>query len=209
MTAKQVTHHLHKNDLEYDVDFGDSVAIDTEAMGLNNLRDRLCLIQLSAGDGTVHLVQMTQGSDYHAPRLKKLLEDPKVIKIFHYARFDVAILQHYLGANIAPLYCTKIASKLSRTYTDRHSLKALCQALLGVTLDKESQASDWGHPDLTEKQLAYAASDVLYLHQLKRVLDELLERDGRLELAHRCFQVIPTYATLELSLFNPTELFSH
>lgn len=200
--------HFHKNDLEFALDCTNGVAIDTEAMGLNNHRDRLCLVQISTGDGTCHLVQIEKGQT-SAPRLQKILNDPKILKIFHYARFDVGLLKHTLGVTCAPLYCTKIASKLSRTYTGSHGLKDLCWHLLGVELSKESQESDWGQPDLTEAQLKYAATDVLYLHQLKAKLDTMLARENRSDLAQKCFDFIPTCTDLELHHFAPNSLFSH
>src|SRR5580704_3466658 len=177
---------LHKGDLPDTLDLGSLVAIDTETLGLNPFRDRLCLAQLSAGDGICHAVQFAAG-DYAAPNLKRLLTDPKVTKLFHFARFDIAMFRRYLGVDCKPIYCTKIASKLVRTYTDRHGLKDLVRELLGVELSKEQQSSDWGASDLTEKQLAYAASDVAHLHRLKEVLDGMLVREGRTALARSCF----------------------
>jgi len=203
-----MTFHLHHNDLEWDIDFGSSVAVDTEAMGLAINRDRLCVVQLSAGDGTAHLVQFAPGM-YDAPRLRKVLGNPKIEKIFHFARFDVAILQKYLGVVAAPLFCTKIASKLARTYTDRHGLKDLCQDLLDVQLNKETRTSCWGQETLTEAQLTYAAQDVLYLHQLKKLLTPLLKREHRWDLAKACFDFIPTVATLDIDLFDPCFILSH
>lgn len=200
--------HFHKNDLEFDLDCTNGVAIDTEAMGLNNHRDRLCLVQLSTGDGTCHLVQIDKGQK-KAPRLQKILNDSKILKIFHYARFDVGLLKHTLNVTCTPLYCTKIASKLSRTYTGSHGLKDLCWHLLGIELQKESQESDWGQIDLTESQKKYAAGDVLYLHQLKEKLDVMLIREDRLHLAEKCFDFIPTCTDLELQHFIPNTIFSH
>jgi ribonuclease D len=171
----------HEQDLPPGLDFGSSVAVDTEAMGLNPLRDRLCLVQLSAGDGTCHLVQFRHRR-YDAPNLARLLTDPAVEKMFHFARFDLAILHHYLGVMCQPVYCTKIASKLARTYTDRHGLKDLCQDLLGIELSKEMQSSDWGEADLSAEQLSYAANDVLHLHRLRERLDAMLARERRLDL---------------------------
>jgi ribonuclease D len=188
---------LHKDDLPAGVTFTGSVAIDTETLGLNPHRDRLCLIQLSAGDGKAHLVQIRQGISA-APRLKALLADEGVLKIFHFARFDLAALSHHLGVMPRPVFCTKIASKLTRTYTDRHGLKDLCKEVLGVELSKELQSSDWGAPTLSNEQLGYAASDVLHLHKLKAALEKLLEREGRTGLADACFRFLPARAELDL-----------
>ena len=199
---------LHKNDLPSGLDFGDIIAVDTEAMGLNNKRDRLCLVQISSGDGTAHLVQLAAGS-YDAPNLKKLLGDKSVMKIMQYARFDVAIIKEYLGVDSTPVYCTKIASKLARTYTDRHGLKELCRELAGVDLNKFQQSSDWGNDVLTQEQLEYAASDVLYLHQIKDKLDIMLEREGRTELAKACFDFIGTRADLDLQGWIDLDIFTH
>ena len=199
---------LHKNDLPAGLAFGSSVAVDTETMGLRPQRDRLCVVQLSAGDGTAHLVQL-DGSDWSAPNLKTLLANPAVLKIFHFARFDVAALRHALGVNTAPIYCTKIASKLARTYTDRHGLKDLCGELLGVELSKQQQSSDWGAEKLTDQQRHYAASDVLYLHALKAKLDAMLQREDRAALAETCFQFIATRARLDLAGFEDTDIFAH
>src|SRR4051794_41200653 len=183
-----MTVHFHEEDLPSDVRFADGpIAVDTEAMGLVPGRDRLCLVQLSDGGGHEHLVRFPKGSDYAAPNLKALLSDPNRLKLYHFARFDVGILQAYLGIIAAPLYCTRTASKLVRTYTDRHGLKDLVRELLSVDLSKEQQTSDWGAPELTEKQLAYAANDVAYLHRLKEALDKMLLREGRVELAQACF----------------------
>ena len=179
---------LHKNDLPAGLAFGSSVAIDTETMGLRPHRDRLCVVQLSGGDGNAHLVQF-DGKDWSAPNLKALLADPAVLKIFHFARFDVAVLVHHLGVITAPVYCTKIASKLARTYTDRHGLKDLCGELLGVELSKQQQSSDWGAEKLTDQQRHYAASDVLYLHALKAKLDAMLAREDRQAYAQACVPV--------------------
>jgi ribonuclease D len=200
--------HLHKGDLPTSLDLGAIVAIDTETLGLNPNRDRLCLAQLSAGDGVCHAVQFA-ANDYAAPNLKKLLTDPKVTKLFHFARFDIAMFRKYLGVDCQPVYCTKIASKLVRTYTDRHGLKDLVRELLGVELSKEQQSSDWGAADLTEKQLAYAASDVAYLHQLKNALDAMLAREGRSHLAKACFDFLPTRAELDLEGWGETDIFAH
>lgn len=199
---------LHKGDLPAKVSFGKSVAIDTETLGLKTGRDRLCLVQLSAGDGEAHLVQL-DGQDWSAPNLKALLGDPKVLKIFHFGRFDIAVLERYLGVRVGPVWCTKIASKLVRTYTDRHGLKDLCSELLGVDLSKQQQSSDWGAAKLTQQQLAYAASDVLHLHRLKDRLRAMLERDGRMALAEACFAFLPQRARLDLAGFEDMDVFSH
>ncbi len=199
--------HLHKGDLPADLDFGKSVAVDTETLGLNPNRDRLCLIQLSAGDGNAHLVQFDGA--YEVPRLKALLADPDVLKIFHFARFDVAVLEKYLGVETAPLYCTKIVSKLVRTYTDRHGLKDLAAELLGVEISKQQQSSDWGAKELSQQQLAYAASDVLHLHALKDKLDAMLDRDNRREFAEAAFKFVPVRARLDLAGFGEDDIFSH
>ena len=200
--------HLHKGDLPDGLDLGPLVAIDTETLGLNPNRDRLCLAQLSAGDGVCHAVQFA-GGQYAAPNLKKLLADPKVTKLFHFARFDIAMFRRYLGVDCKPVYCTKIASKLVRTYTDRHGLKDLVRELLGVELSKEQQSSDWGAGELTEKQLAYAASDVAHLHALKTILDTMLAREGRTHLAKACFDFLPTRAELDLEGWEETDIFAH
>ncbi len=199
---------LHKGDLPANVTFTGSVAIDSETLGLNPHRDRLCLVQLSGGDGNAHLVQF-DGKDYSAPRLKALLVDSKVLKIFHFARFDVAVLQKYLGVTTSPIYCTKIASKLVRTYTDRHGLKDLCHELLGVELSKQQQSSDWGAENLTDQQRFYAASDVLHLHAMKAKLDMMLDREGRRAFAEAAFGFLPTRAALDLAGFPEDDIFSH
>lgn len=199
---------LHKNDLPPGVSFGAAVAIDTETLGLKPHRDRLCVVQLSAGDNTAHLVQF-DGGNYAAPRLKALLTDPAVLKIFHFARFDVAVLKRYLGVDTTPLYCTKIASKLVRTYTDRHGLKDLAAELAGVELSKQQQSSDWAARDLTQQQQAYAASDVLHLHAIKSKLDQMLERDGRTALAEAAFRFLPARADLDLGGFEDMDVFAH
>jgi ribonuclease D len=206
MTAPQPT--LYRGDLPPGLSFGSSVAIDTETLGLKPQRDRLCLVQLSAGDGSAHIVQLN-GTDWSAPRLKALLTDPGVTKIFHYARFDVAVLERYLGVVTTPIYCTKIASKLVRTYTDRHGLKDLCGELLGVELSKQQQSSDWAADPLSAQQLAYAASDVLHLHKLKAALDTMLARQGRTEFAQACFDFLPVRAGLDLAGFDDIDVFSH
>jgi ribonuclease D len=199
---------LHKGDLPAGLSFGSSVAVDTETLGLNPNRDRLCLVQLSSGDGSAHLVQFEAGS-YDAPRLKALLSDPKVLKIFHYARFDVAVLSKFLGVETAPIYCTKIVSKLVRTYTDRHGLKDLAAELLGLELSKQQQSSDWGAAELTQQQLAYAASDVLHLHAIKAKLDLMLAREGRRDFAEAAFRFLPFRARLDLAGYGEDDIFSH
>ena len=203
-----MTVQLHRGDIPNDLTFGDSVAIDTETMGLRPDRDRLCLVQLSSGDGNAHVVQLLKGQ-YEAPNLKALLADPAVTKLFHFGRFDIAVLRYYLGVSPRPVYCTKIASKLTRTFTDRHGLKDLCKELLNVTLSKEQQSSDWGADELTEAQLTYAASDVLYLHGLRTELDRMLAREGRMALAAACFEFLPTRAELDLAGWPETDIFEH
>ena len=203
-----MTIKLHHGDLPADVSFGATVAIDTETMGLNPHRDRLCLVQLSGGDGNVHLVKMARGP-CKAPRLAALLADPKVLKLFHFGRFDIAVLEHALGVRCEPVYCTKIAAKLIRTFTDRFGLKDLCKELLGVDLSKQQQTSDWGAETLSEEQMTYAASDVLHLHALKSKLDVLLEREGRTELAQAAFRFLPTRARLDLAGWPETDIFAH
>ena len=199
---------LYKGDLPPGLDFGSSVAVDTETLGLVPRRDKLCLVQLSGGDGNAHLVQLDR-ANYDAPNLKTLFADPKVTKIFHYARFDVAVIKHYLGVDTAPLYCTKIASKLTRTYTDRHGLKDLVKELLGIELNKQQQSSDWGAHMLSDPQKQYAAQDVLYLHELKARLDQMLAREGREAVARACFDFIPTRAALDLSGWTEEDVFAH
>lgn len=200
-------HHYH-GDLPEGLDFGDSVAVDTETMGLNPQRDRLCLVQLSAGDGTTHLVQLADGA-YEAPVLKRLLADRGVVKIFHYGRFDMAMLARYLDVDCGPVFCTKIASRLVRTYTDRHGLKDLCRELLGVEMSKQQQSSDWGAPTLSKQQLEYAAADVLFLHDLKSRLETMLARTGRTELAAKLFAFLGTRAELDLAGWNDVDIFAH
>jgi ribonuclease D len=199
---------LYKGDLPSGLDLGSSVAVDTETLGLVPRRDKLCLVQLSAGDGNAHLVQLDRTS-YEAPNLKALFADPAVTKIFHYARFDVAVIKHYLGVDTAPLYCTKIASKLTRTYTDRHGLKDLIKELLGIELNKQQQSSDWGAHMLSDAQKQYAAQDVIYLHELKSRLDQMLAREGREEIARACFAFIPTRAALDLAGWTEDDVFAH
>jgi ribonuclease D len=200
--------HLHQGDLPDALDLGDTVAIDCEAMGLYPHRDRLCLVQLSAGDGDAHLVQIAPGQR-QAPNLAALLAAPDVLKLFHYGRFDIALMYHALGALAAPVYCTKIASKLVRTYTDRHGLKNLCQELIDVDLSKHQQSSDWGAETLTEAQQVYAASDVLYLHRLREELNRRLEREGRMGLAQSCFDFLPTRAILDIAGWPDVDIFTH
>jgi ribonuclease D len=199
---------LHRGDLPSNLDLGPVVAIDTESMGLDWARDRLCLVQLSSGDGTAHLVKFEPGK-FDAPNLKKLLADAKVLKLFHYARADLAMLKYYLGVTVAPVYCTKIASALVRTFTERHGLKDLAKDLLGLDLSKEQQQSDWGAPEITEDQQRYAAADVLYLHRLKEKLDERLAREGRAEMAKKIFDFLPTRADLDLAGWAEVDIFSH
>ncbi|RMH40751.1 MAG: ribonuclease D [Alphaproteobacteria bacterium] len=199
---------LHKGDLPDGLDLGPVVAIDTETMGLNPHRDRLCVVQLSAGDGDAHLVQIAKGQT-SAPNLERLLRDPKVEKLFHFARFDIAALYNAFGVLCRPVYCTKIASYLTRTYTDRHGLKYLLSELLGVDISKQQQSSDWGAETLTDAQIAYAASDVLYLHRLREELDARLAREGRTELARACFEFLPTRALLDLNGWADVDIFAH
>lgn len=198
----------HQGDLPDDVDLGSVIAVDSETMGLLPHRDRLCLIQLSSGDGNAHLVKF-DGKKYEAPNLARHLSDPDRLKLFHFGRFDIAVIEHYLGVTCAPVYCTKIASRLVRTYTDRHGLKNLCQELLGIDISKQQQSSDWGAEELTDAQMEYAASDVLYLHDLKKCLDQMLEREGRQELARRCFEFLPVRAKLDLLGWMDTDIFAH
>ena len=199
---------LYRDDLPAGLSLGPVVAIDTETMGLNPHRDRLCLAQLSGGDGNAHLVQFSRGS-YNAPNLKTMLADPKVLKLFHFGRFDIAVLEHHLGVRCQPVYCTKIAARLTRTFTDKFGLKDLCKELLGVDLSKQQQTSDWGADNLTDEQLAYAASDVLHLHALKAKLDALLEREGRTELAQAAFRYLPDRARLDLAGWPDVDIFAH
>ena len=201
---------LYRGDLPADLSFGPVVAIDTETMGLNPHRDRLCLVQLSAGDGNAHLVQIPRGTGpVKAPRLAALLADPKVLKLFHFGRFDIAVLEHALGVRCEPVYCTKIAAKLTRTFTDKFGLKDLCKELLGVDLSKQQQTSDWGADTLSEEQLNYAASDVLHLHALRAKLDALLEREGRTELAQAAFRFLPSRARLDVAGWPEIDIFEH
>jgi ribonuclease D len=199
---------LHQYDLPAGVKFSGSVAIDTETMGLAPHRDRLCLVQFSAGDNTAHLVQFPTPR-YDAPNLKALLGNPKVLKLFHFARFDIAALKQYLGVTTEPVYCTKIASRLVRTFTDKHGLKDLCKDLLDVDLSKQQQSSDWGARELTQEQMRYAASDVLHLHALKARLDDMLQREGRMEMAQACFDFLPHRAALDLAGWAAEDIFAH
>jgi ribonuclease D len=203
-----VSIHLHRGDLPPDIALAGVVAVDSETMGLHPHRDRLCLVQLSAGDGVCHLVQLVPGQ-YGAPRLRAMLADPAVLKLFHFGRFDIAVLRHYLGVLTGPVYCTKIASKLVRTFTDRHGLKDLCRDLLGVDLSKQQQSSDWGAAELTDEQLRYAASDVLHLHALRAKLDVMLAREGREQLAAACFAFLPHRARLDLAGWADEDIFAH
>jgi len=203
-----VTIHLYKNDLPEGLDLGPIVAIDCETMGLNPHRDRLCLVQMSGGDGNAHLVQVEKGQT-SAPNLARMLEDPDVLKLFHFGRFDIAALYNAFGALAAPVFCTKIASKLVRTYTDRHGLRNLCQELLNIDISKLQQSSDWGAPKLTDAQMTYAASDVLYLHRLKEIFETRLAREDRTEIAQACFDFLPTRAKLDLAGWPEIDIFSH
>jgi ribonuclease D len=200
--------NLHQEDLPEGLDLGGVVAVDTEAMGLNPQRDRLCLVQLSAGDGECHLIQFRR-SGYRAPNLCRLLGDTEIEKVFHFARYDLAVIRHYLGVLCRPVYCTKIASKLARTYTDRHGLKDLCQELLGIELSKQMQSSDWGAAELSEAQLSYAAGDVLHLHEIRRRLDAMLAREGRQALAAACFAFLPERAELDLAGWAGQDIFAY
>lgn len=203
-----MANHLHKRDLPDGLDLGPAVAIDCETMGLVPGRDRLCLVQLSGGDGNAHLVQIEKGQD-SAPNIERIITDPNVLKLFHFGRFDIAALYNAFGALASPVYCTKIASKLIRTYTDRHGLKNLLEELLGIDISKLQQMSDWGAEDLTKAQLDYAASDVLYLHRLKEKLDERLEREGRADLAQAAFDFLPARARLDLAGWPEIDIFAH
>ena len=203
-----MTIKLYRNDLSADFDAGTSVAVDSETLGLKPARDKLCLVQLSTGDGNAHLVQIDRATN-KAPNLVAVLANPAVTKIFHFARFDVAVLKHYLGVDVKSIYCTKIASKLVRTYTDRHGLKDLVKELLGIELDKQQQSSDWGAHMLSEQQKKYAATDVLYLHELKARLDQMLEREGRMEIAKACFDFLPARAKLDLMGWSEEDVFAH
>lgn len=203
-----MTIRLHKGDLSEPIPAGSVVAIDTETLGLNPHRDRLCVVQLSLGDGTADVIQIAAGQK-KAPNLVRMLKDKSILKLFHFARFDLAVLQQTFGVETGPVFCTKIASRLVRTYTDRHGLKDLCRELIGVEISKQQQSSDWGAEILTEAQLAYAASDVLHLHALKAKLDPLLVRDGRKALAEACFRFLPARAALDLQGWPETDIFAH
>jgi ribonuclease D len=203
-----MTNHVYKGDLPDDLDLGPIVAIDCETMGLNPKRDRLCVVQLSSGDGNAHLVQVAKGQT-SAPNLCRILDDPNVLKLFHFGRFDIAAMFEAFGALTAPVYCTKIASRLIRTYTDRHGLKNLLQELLLVDISKQQQSSDWGAKNLSKAQVEYAASDVLYLHQLRNALNKMLIREGRMEIAQSCFDFLPTRAQLDLAGWPDTDIFAH
>ncbi len=207
MSTSPTIHH-HKGDLPAGLSLGPSIAVDTETMGLNPVRDSLCVVQLSAGDGEVHVVQLDRSS-YAAPNLVALMGDQSVLKIFHYARFDIAFMKKYLSVDTQPVYCTKIASKLVRTYTDKHGLKDLCRELIGVDMSKQQQSSDWGAETLSDAQLHYAASDVLYLHRLKDQLDQMLSREGRTHLAQKSFDFLPVRAELDLGGWSEMDIFSH
>jgi ribonuclease D len=204
----RVSVHYHKGDLPDGLELGPIVAVDTEALGLSLSRDALCVVQLSAGDGHAHVVQLVRPG-YDCPNLKHLLADPSVEKLFHFARFDVAMCKQWLGVDVTPVFCTKIASKLARTYTDRHGLKDLVKELTGVELSKQQQSSDWGATELTEAQLHYAASDVLHLHACRIRLIEMLQREGRLALAQACFDFLPARAALDLAGWPEADIFAH
>ena len=203
-----MTHTVYKNDLPDGLDLGPIVAIDCETMGLNPHRDRLCVVQLSGGDGKAHLVQVAQGQT-EAPNLCALLEDPNVLKLFHFGRFDIAALLNTFGATTSPVYCTKIASRLVRTFTDRHGLAKLLQEMLDIDISKQQQSSDWGADTLTDAQVDYAASDVLYLHQLREALNKMLVRENRMEIAQSCFDFLPMRARLDLEGWPDTDIFAH
>ena len=203
-----MTNHVYKGDLPDGLDLGPIVAIDCETMGLNPKRDRLCVVQLSSGDGNAHLVQVAKGQTA-APNLCRMLEDPNVLKLFHFGRFDIAAMKAAFGVLTAPVYCTKIASRMTRTYTDRHGLRNLLQELLSVDISKQQQSSDWGAEQLSKAQVEYAASDVLYLHRLRERLNEMLIREGRMELAQSCFDFLPTRAELDLAGWPESDIFAH
>ncbi|MBS0386222.1 MAG: ribonuclease D [Proteobacteria bacterium] len=206
--GKNVVVHLHKGDLPVEVKFNGPVAVDSETLGLSLVRDPLCLVQISDGGPEAHLVQLDR-ANYDAPNLKAVLADPNRLKLFHFARFDIAMFMRDLGIVCAPLYCTKTASRLARTYTDRHGLKDLVKEILGRDISKDQQSSDWGAPELSDAQLAYAASDVLHLHALKEKLDAVLAREGRTEIAQSCFDFLPTRAALDLAGWEETDIFAH
>lgn len=208
MDVRGIPIQLHHGDIPADLNLGNSIAIDTETMGLNVDRDRLCLIQLRGAEGPVHLVKF-DGEDYDAPNLQDMLENPEITKLFHFARFDLATIRRYLQVACRPIYCTKVASKLARTYTDRHGLKDLARELLGVEISKEQQSSDWGAPTLSDEQLRYAASDVIYLHELRAKLDAMLAREGRAAFAEACFEFLPDRADLDLNGWGDMDIFAH
>lgn len=203
-----MTNFVHQGDLPPDITFNRAVAVDSETMGLYNQRDRLCVVQLSGGDGDAHLVQFSKDS-YDAPHLKKVLSDPSLTKIFHYARFDVAVIKHYLNIDMTPIYCTKIASKLARTYTDSHGLKDLCLELLNKKISKQQQSSDWGSGTLSKAQIEYAAADVLHLHKIRDALNAILTREGRMELAQQCFDFLPARVALDQAGWLDIDIFAH
>ncbi|MFN3559795.1 MAG: ribonuclease D [Brevundimonas sp.] len=203
-----MTVYLHEGDLPDDLDLGPVVAVDSETMGLRFRRDPLCVVQLSSGDGDAHVVRLNRPA-YDCPNLKRAMADPDVLKLFHFGRFDIGMFQLHLGVETRPVYCTKIASKLARTYTDRHGLKDVVRECAGVELSKAQQSSDWGSPVLTQAQLDYAASDVLYLHAVRARLDEMLEREGRTELARKCFDFLPTRSALDLAGWDEQDIFAH
>lgn len=203
-----MTVYLHEGDLPDDLDLGPEVAVDSETMGLRFRRDPLCVVQLSSGDGDAHVVRLNRPG-YDCPRLKRLMADRSVLKIFHFGRFDIAMIELHLGVETGPVYCTKIASKLARTYTDRHGLKDVARELAGIDLSKAQQSSDWGAPDLSQAQLDYAASDVLHLHVIRQHLDTMLVREGRMELAQACFDFLPARARLDLRGWDEMDIFAH
>jgi ribonuclease D len=203
-----MTIHFYQDDIPSGLDFGDSIAIDTETQGLVLQRDRLCLIQLSSGDGDAHLVQF-EADKYDAPNLKKILRNPKSTKIFHFARFDIASIKAYLEVSCSPIFCTRIASRLTRTYTEKHGLKDLCSELLGIEISKQQQQSDWARKELSKEQREYAALDVLYLHQLMKILKDRLSREGRTEMARGCFEFLPHQADLDLGGWGNIDIFAH
>lgn len=203
-----MTVYLHEGDLPDGLDLGPVVAVDSETMGLRFRRDPLCVVQLSSGDGDAHVVRLNRPA-YDCPNLKRVLTDPDVLKLFHFGRFDIGMFQLHLGVETRPVYCTKIASRLARTYTDRHGLKDVVRECAGVELSKAQQSSDWGSPVLTQAQLDYAASDVLYLHAVRNRLDEMLEREGRTELARKCFEFLPTRSALDLAGWDEQDIFAH
>jgi ribonuclease D len=203
-----ILHYVHQGDLPADLRLHGDLAVDTEAMGLNNKRDRLCLVQISDGSGSAHIVQFARDT-YHAPNLSKLLTDPSRIKIFHFARFDLAIMKEYLGITISPVYCTRTASRLARTYTDKHGYKDICKELLGVEISKQQQSSDWGAAELSQEQIDYAASDVLHLHKLRDKLSAIIQREGRMALLDACLNFLPYRAELDLAGWEHDDLFAH